>query len=239
MSKYITALVWAAVLFTTMSAQEPIVIEGRVVDATEKAETPPRDSVVVWYEEYGIDHEPVFTRTGEKGKFKLNLPGNLGKLGLLSVREPEYNSAVRRWPAAIDRDLVLRLTKPIPIYGRVVNASGLAVSGTMLKWRMAHDGRLTSGVVAAAPDGSFDLLVPSKSDALRLVAWAHLYAPTEADFSYNASEKLATTTTLRTLEDMRPGGAAAQIRDEGDQYLQDWIDEILSQEPVAEPAPPR
>lgn len=228
------ALVWVAALFSTASAQEANVIEGLVIDTTEEA--PPSVPVVVWYEEYGVDHEPVSARTDAGGEFRLALPDNLGEFGLLSVREPGYNSAVLRWPAAIDRDIVLRLTKPTPIYGKLVNASGLPVSDAMLKWRMAHDGRLTSGTVAVAPDGSFYALVPGKSDALRLVGWARLYAPTQANFSYNANEEPATT-ILRTLEDVRAGGAAAPIQNEGDEYLQDWIDEILSQEPVAEPAP--
>ena len=233
MSKCITAIVWAATLLTSAAAQGPNVIEGRVVDATEEKEAPPSPPVEIWYEEFGLDHEPVSAHTDIGGKFKLNLPGNLGKLGLLSVREPGYNSAMLRWPTAVDRDIVLRLTKPISIYGRLVNSSGKAVSGAKLKWMMPYDGRLTSGMVAAAPDGSFNLLVPSRSDALRVVAWGDLYAPTKAHFSYNVGEKLATT-TLRTL-DMRigvPGAGGGE-----DQYLQDWIDEILNQEPAAEPAP--
>ena len=232
----VALVVVVAVLMTaeaqeTAEAQKPTVIEGRVVDATVD-EAPLRHPVAVWYEESGIDHEPVSTSTGTDGKFRLDLPDNLGKFGLLYVREIGYNSAVLSWPRPADRDTVLRLTKPILIHGKLANASGVAVSGATLKWRMPFDFRLTSGTATAAADGSFAVLVPSKSDDLRLVAWADLYAPTEADFSYDG-ERLPIT-TLTTLEDIR-GGAADRTGDP--QYLQDWIDEILSQEPVAEPAP--
>ena len=210
LGKSATALVVATALLATAEAQEtaeaqkPTVIEGQVVDATAD-EAPPIPPVAVWYEESGIDHEPVSTFTGAGGEFRLDLPDNLGRFGLLYVREIGYNSAVLSWPRPADRDTVLRLTKPILIHGKLANASGVAVSGATLKWRMPFDDRLTSGTATAASDGSFAVLVPGKSDDLRLVAWADLYAPTEADFSYNG-EKLPVT-TLTTLEDMRGGVA--------------------------------
>ena len=245
MSKYITVLVWAAALLTTTAAQEPI--KGHVVDAT-RGEAPPSDPVEVHYREHGITDGSVSTHTGGDGEFTLDLPGGWGKSGLLYVREPEYNSAVLRWPP-VDRKVVLRLTKPIPIYGRLVNTSGLAVSGARLKWRMAYDGRLTSGTAAADQDGSFYVLIPGKpveSEALRLAAWADLHAPTKVEFSYTDHEK--PDTVLRTLEDVRGDRVGIQIpRDLEDDYIQDWIDEILSQhdrideilsqEPATEPSP--
>ena len=232
MSTDSAAFAWAvaALLTTTAAAQEAVEINGTVVDAdTEEA---PREGVRVWYEEFGAVYEPVFADTENTGGFTFDLVGGMGKFGLLSVREPGYNSAVLGWPVPADTDIVFRLSKPIRIYGKLVNASGVPVSGAMLKWSMPHDDRLTSGTGIAEQDGTFGMLVPGKSDALRLAAWADLYASTKiAAFSYD-SDEAPPPTVLKTLENMR-GDAKAD-----DQYLQDWIDEILSsQEPATELAP--
>lgn len=236
MTKHITGIIWATALLATTSAQEPTVIEGRVVDMTDGHEAAPHEPVVVWYAEAGIDHEPISTRTDLDGRFYLDI-GELGDLGLLYVRETGYNSAVLSWPTPVDRDIVLRLTRPVTVYGRVVNASGMPVSGATLKWGMPFDGRLTSGTAAAAPDGSFAVPVPGMSGELRLVAWADLYAPTEAKYTYKYKRDIGEetpVTTMISLEDLRDD----TIGRTGDpQYLREWVDEILAQEHVTGPVP--
>ena len=217
----VVAAVSTVLAASAVVAQERIVIDGFVVDAvTEKAPMPP---VTVWYEEYGDEFASVSTSTKDNGWFKLDLPDGMGKLGLLSVREPGYNSAVLAWPVSPDTRIRLRLSKPVPIYGTITNSSGMAVSGAMLKWSMVHDGRGTSGMGFAERDGSFRVLVPAASDALRIAAWADLYAPTEVVFSYD--RETIEPTVLQTLEDVRelPPNQRAD-----EKYLNDWINDILS-----------
>lgn len=233
MTKHDPAIVLVVVAQLAMTsaaaAQEQTVIRGQVVDDAAKA--PPKDPVVVWYEEFGGDYEPVHTRTVDGGLFTITLPIGMGARGLLAVREPGYNTAVLTWPAEVDRDAVLRLFKPVPIYGKVIDASGAPVSGTALKWSMRYDNRLTSGMGHAAQDGTFEMLVPARSEDLRLAAWAELYAPTATDFSYD--HEAAPETVLETLESMQRD---ARTFDGEPQYIQDWVNEILaSQESTAEP----
>ena len=115
-------------------------------------------------ERRAADHEPVSTSTGADGKFRLDLPENLGKFGLLYVREIGYNSAVLSRPRPADRDTVLRLTKPIWIRRRLANASGVAVSGATLTWRMPFDDRLTVGHGSCGLEWLVAVLVPGRSD---------------------------------------------------------------------------
>ena len=137
-----------------------------------------------------------------------------------------YNSALLAWPVPADTDVVLRLSKPVAIYGTVVNTSGLPVSGAMVKWSMKHDGRLASGVGTADENGSFRVLVPNKTDVPRIAAWADYYAPTKVSFSYDGNDK--PVTILHTLESMRDRESSLLLHSDDDRYLQDWIDEILS-----------
>ena len=72
-----------------------------------------------------------------------------------------------------------------------------------------------------AEDGSFYTLIPEKSDALRIAAWADDYAPTLATFSYRPEE--LTDTVLQTLEKARDSGSYLDAPD----WLRDWVDELL------------
>ena len=237
---YRMALAWAAVPLTMSAALEPsaselpeqeaIVIEGRVIEA--ETEAPPSQSVVVRYQEHGEDgHEPVLVDTGHAGEFRFEFrEAGMGKFGLLSVREPGYNSALLVWRMPTDTDVVLRLSKPVAIYGTIVNASGLPVSGAMVKWSMKHDGRLASGAGTADENGSFRVIVPNKTNVPRIAAWAGHYAPTKVSFSYDDSDK--PVTILHTLESVRDRESSPVRHGDDDRYLQDWINEILSsQEP--------
>ena len=239
--RYRVPLVWAAVVLATLATDQlcaelrgqETVIEGQVIEA---ATNEPRASVEVQYREYEGDHEPVSATTSHDGRFRFELANGMGQFGLLYVHQPGYNSALWTWPGPVDSNVVLRLTKPVAIYGAIVNSSGLPVSGARLKWSMRHEGRLASGVGTASQDGTFLLHVPNRN-ALRIAAWADLYAPTEVAFSYDANA--VEPTVLRTLESVR---ALAPDQRADEKYLRDWINEILSdqgQEGAYQEPPPR
>ena len=196
-------------------------IRGHVTES--ETGKPPRTPVRVRYDEHDgdVEHRPLFADTGTYGEFAIQLRPGMGEFGLLSVREEGYNNALLVWPTPVDRDVVLLLTKPVEIHGRVIDEAGAPVDGSTVKWSMRYQGRLASGVTAVAEDGSFYTLIPEKSDALRIAAWADDYAPTLATFSYSPDE--LTDTVLQTLEKARDSGSYLDAPD----WLRDWVDELL------------
>jgi hypothetical protein len=198
---------------------EPIM--GHVIES--ETGGAPRTSVWVRYDEHdgNVEHRPLYAHTGTYGEFAIQLRPEMGKFGLLSVREEGYNNALLVWPTPVDRGVVLYLTKPVEIHGRVIDEGGAPVDGSIVKWSMPYQGRLASGVTTVAEDGSFYTLIPEKSDALRIAAWADDYAPTLTTFSHSPDEM--TDTVLQTLEKARNSGSHLDAPD----WLRDWVDELL------------
>lgn len=235
-------LVWA-IAFTVATGVESStaqalgqrdVIEGRVVDA--ETQEPPREPVTVTYQEHGdVDYEPVLADTDPTtGHFQLVLEPGTGEFGLISVRQPGYNSALLVWPVPVDTDVVMYLSRPVWLRGAIVNESGMPVSGAMVKWSMEHDGRLVSGVQAADSEGFFHVDVPRRADDLRIAAWAEHYVPARASYVFDVDHGEPPPTVLRSLESQLELRRAIYARGEtvargetGDRYLEDWVDEIL------------
>ena len=241
MARNCIALVWATVFTVAAGAQlsaaempgQEVVIQGHVVDA--EMQQPPREPVTVTYREHGgADHEPVFAETDSTGRFRFAFEETgMGQFGLLSVRELGYNSALQVWPVPVDTDVVLYLSKPVGLHGTIVNESGMPASGARVKWSMTHDGRLASGVGAVNEEGFFHVYVPSRTDNLRIAAWADYYAPARAHYTFDVDGGAPQPTVLRTLESRAwmksvEGGV-------NDRYLQDWVDEILLAQDTQEP----